>query len=113
MAQRLADERRVTFRSVAQRWIEEPLFYRSAGYVAQIVRWLDAYVNPAIGDMRLADVQPGDVLAIIKGRAHTAVTRGPAPMHLRLLARSPLELAAVLADGRPKALQFRMRERSH
>jgi integrase len=48
--------------------------YRSAGYVAQIVRWLDADVNPAIGDMQLADVQPADVLKIIKGRAHTAGT---------------------------------------
>ena len=67
----------------------------------------------AIGDMPLADVQPGDLLAIIKGRAHTAVTRGPAPMHLQLLARSPLESAAVQQTGRPKALQFRMRERSH
>ena len=38
------------------------------------MRWLDAYVNPAIGDMQLADVQPGDVLKIIKGRAHTVVT---------------------------------------
>jgi integrase len=73
-AQKVADERRVTFRTFAQRWIEETLFYRSAGYVAQIVRWLDAYVNPAIGDTPLGDVQPGDVLAIIKGRVHTAGT---------------------------------------
>ncbi len=65
---KLADERRVTFRAFAQRWIEETLFYRSSGYVAQIVRWLDAYVNPTIGDMPLGDVQPGDVLAIIKAQ---------------------------------------------
>jgi hypothetical protein len=67
---KLADERRVTFRVFSQRWIEETLFYRSAGYVAQFVRWLDAYVNSAIGDMPIGDVQPGDVLAIIKGRVH-------------------------------------------
>jgi integrase len=71
---RREDARRQTFRVFAQRWIDETLFYRSGGYVAQIVRWLDAYVYPAIGDMELADVQPGDVLAIIKARADTSVT---------------------------------------
>ncbi len=54
--------------------MDETLFYRSGGYVAQTVRWLDAYVYPAIGDMQLDEVQPGDVLAIIKARADTAVT---------------------------------------
>ena len=38
------------------------------------MRWLDAYVYPTIGDMQLDKVQPGDVLAIIKARADTAVT---------------------------------------
>ena len=71
---KLVDARRLTFRTFAQRWIDETLFYRSSGYVAQIVRWLDAYVYPTIGDMQLGDVQPGDVLAIIKARADTAVT---------------------------------------
>ncbi len=42
--------------------------------MAQTVRWLDVYVYPAIGDMQLDEVQPGDVLAIIKARADTAVT---------------------------------------
>ena len=55
---KVSDERRVTFRVFSQRWIEETLFYRSAGYVAQIVRWLDAYVNPAIGDMAMNEVHP-------------------------------------------------------
>lgn len=73
-AQKLADARRLTFRTFAKRWIAETLFYRSGGYVAQTVRWLDAYVYPAIGDMQLVDVQPGDVLAIIKARAKTPVT---------------------------------------
>ncbi len=72
--QKLADARRLIFRTFAQRWVDETLFYRSGGYVAQTVRWLDAYVYPAIGDMRLDEVQPGDVLAIIKARADTAVT---------------------------------------
>ena len=63
-----------TFRNFARRWVDETLVYRSSGYVAQTVRWLDAYVYSAIGDMHLAEVQPSDVLAIIKTRADTTVT---------------------------------------
>ena len=81
-ARKVADARAITFRTFAQRWIEETLFYRgianakpkSAGYIAQIARWLDAYVYPAIGDVQLGDVRPGDILAIIKGQADTTVT---------------------------------------
>ena len=62
------------FRTVARRWMEETLFYRSAGYRAQIARWLDAYVYPAIGDRPLGDIAPADVLKIIEARAETAVT---------------------------------------
>jgi integrase len=54
--------------------VDETLFHRSGGYRAQIVRWLDTYVYPAIGEMALEEVQPGDVLAIVKARADTAVT---------------------------------------
>ena len=64
----------MSLRTFAQRWVDETLFYRSGGYVAQTVRWLDAYVSPAIGDMQLDEIHPGDVLAIIKARADTAVT---------------------------------------
>jgi integrase len=71
---RAAEASAVDFRSFAQRWIAETLFYRSEGYRAQIVRWLDAYVYPAIGDRPLAEVTPGDVLAIIEKRADTTVT---------------------------------------
>jgi integrase len=70
----VAESRDLTVRVFARRWIDETLFYRSPAYVAQIVRWLDAYIDPAIGDMQLADVQPGDVLAIIKARADTPVS---------------------------------------
>ena len=73
-ARKVAESRDLTVRVFARRWIDETLFYRSPAYVAQIVRWLDAYIDPAIGDMQLADVQPGDVLAIIKARAVTPVT---------------------------------------
>ncbi len=72
--QKAADARRMSFRTFAQRWVDDTLFYRSGGYVAQTVRWLDAYVYPTIGDMQLDEVQPGDVLTIIKARADTAVT---------------------------------------
>ena len=64
----------VDFRTFAQRWINETLFYRSEGYRAQIVRWLDSYVYPAIGSRPLADVTPAEVLAIIEKRADTSVT---------------------------------------
>ena len=70
----MAESRDLTVRVFARLWIDEMLFYRSPAFVAKIVRWLDAYVDPAIGDMQLADVQPGDVLAIIKARADTPLT---------------------------------------
>lgn len=72
--QNAADARRLSFRTFAQRWVDETLFHRSGGFVAQTVRWLDSYVYPAIGDMQLDEVQPGDVPAIIKAPADTAVT---------------------------------------
>jgi integrase len=72
--QKLVEARRLSFRDFGQRWVGETLVHRSGGYVAQTVRWLDAYVYPAIGDMPLDEVQPGDVLAVIKARADTAVT---------------------------------------
>ena len=71
---RAAEARAADFRTVAQRWMEETLFYRSTGYRAQIARWLDAYVYPAIGDRLLGDAAPADVLKIIEARAETAVT---------------------------------------
>ena len=73
-ARKLAESRALSFRSFARRWVDDTLFYRSEGYRAQIVRWLDSYVYPAIGDMQLGDVQPVDVLAIVEKRADTAVT---------------------------------------
>jgi hypothetical protein len=53
-----AESRNLTVRVFARRWIDETLFYRSPAYVAQIVRWLDAYIDPAIGDMQLATCSP-------------------------------------------------------
>jgi integrase len=71
---KVAAARDVTFREFAQRWIEETLFYRSAGYRAQTARWLDQYVYPKIGDLPLSNVAPADVLAIVEARRETAVT---------------------------------------
>lgn len=42
--------------------------------MTQTVRWLDVYVYPAIGDRQFDEVQTGEVLAIIKARADTALT---------------------------------------
>lgn len=70
--QRKADEAKaVTFQTFAQIWIDETLFYRSSGYRAQIVRWLDTYVHPEIGHFQLGDVMPAHVLAIIEKRLDT------------------------------------------
>jgi integrase len=71
---RAAEASAVDFRTFAQRWVSETLFYRSEAYRAQIVRWLDAYVYPAIGDRAMGAVTPAEVLAIIEKRSDTAVT---------------------------------------
>lgn len=64
----------LTFREFADRWVEETLFYRGAGYRAQIVRWLDGYVYPAIGVVALADVTPAQVLGILEAQKHIPTT---------------------------------------
>ena len=73
-ARKVADARAISFRQFAQRWVDETLFYRSEGYRAQIVRWLDSYVYPEIGNMELGEVQPAHVLSIVEKRVDTAVT---------------------------------------
>ena len=88
--QKVADAGRLNFRSFAQRWVDETLFYRSGGYVAQTARWLNAYVYSAIGDMPLDEVQPGDVRAIIKACADTAVTGQCSAWHGRSWSHSLL-----------------------
>jgi len=66
-------ERAVTFEAYSRVWIQDTLFYRSAGYRAQTTRWLDQHINPKIGDMALADVKPRHVLEIIEGHKATPV----------------------------------------
>jgi integrase len=64
----------VTFRAFSGRWVDETLFYRSATYRAQIVRWLDAYVYPRIGAMELGAVAPSHILPILEGLLGTPTT---------------------------------------
>lgn len=71
---RQAAERATAFRVFAQRWIDETLFYRSPTYRAQIVRWLDSYVYPEIGDLELGAVMPAHVLAILERLLGTPTT---------------------------------------
>jgi integrase len=61
----------MTFSKFARVWIADTLFYRSEGYRAQRVAWLDNHVDPLIGDMPLGDVKPKHVLDVIeKRKAH-------------------------------------------
>ena len=57
-AQKVAEARRLSFRAFATRWVDETLFYRSGGYVAQTVRRLDVYVYPAIIKARAGRTPP-------------------------------------------------------
>lgn len=69
-----AESSGVSFQAFAQRWVDETLFYRSEGYRAQIIRWLDAYVHPEIGGTPLNEVTPADVLRIMERRLDTPTT---------------------------------------
>ena len=69
--------RNVTFSVFAVKWVAETLFYRSETYRTQILRFLNSYINPVIGEKILADVKPVDVLRIMEGlkRAPTTADR--------------------------------------
>lgn len=69
--QRQAAERATSFKAFAQRWIREALAHQSVTYRAQIIRWLDNYVYPEIGDIDLPDVTPAMVLSILEKRLET------------------------------------------
>ncbi|CAN7361406.1 tyrosine-type recombinase/integrase [Acidovorax sp. LjRoot118] len=69
-----AKRRSVTFADFAQVWVRETLFYRSAAYRTQVVRFLDSYINPGIGQKALHQVKAGDVLAIMEKLLHVPVT---------------------------------------
>ncbi|WP_093121314.1 tyrosine-type recombinase/integrase [Variovorax sp. OK605] len=71
---RAAEARAVTFKTFAELWVDETLFYRSANYRSQTLRWLQEYVYPAIGEKALDEVEPEHVLRIIEKRLDTSVT---------------------------------------
>jgi integrase len=62
------------------------------------VRWLDAYVNPAISDIAVGDVQPGNVLAIIKGRVHNPGTAERIRVSSRLVYNDAIRNLLVTTD---------------
>lgn len=66
--------RGVSFRDFAALWVKETLFYRSASYRAQNIRFLDSYINPIIGDKALGQVKAADVLKVMEGCRATPVT---------------------------------------
>lgn len=68
------EQRSVTFQDFSRVWVAETLAHLSVSYRAQCIRFLDSYICPRIGDMRLGDVLPRDVLAIIEAQKHTPTT---------------------------------------
>lgn len=67
-------QRNVTFRDFSRVWVGETLARLSVSYRAQCIRFLDLYICPRIGDMRLGDVLPRDVLAILEAHKGTPTT---------------------------------------
>ena len=63
-----------TFETYARQWVEDTLYYRSATYRAQQLRWLESYVFPVIGGQPLTSVAPGDVLGILDSLRGTPTT---------------------------------------
>lgn len=63
-----------TFEHYARKWVEETLFYRSAAYRAQQLRWLEVHVFPVIGRQNLNAITPRDVLRVVEPLRETANT---------------------------------------
>ena len=72
--QRQEKARSVTFEEYARVWVAETLFYRSAAYRAQQLRWLESFVFQHIGAKPIAAVLPRDVLELLAPIRATAVT---------------------------------------
>lgn len=66
--------RSVTFRDFSRVWVAETLARLSVNYRTQCIQFLDRYICPRIGDMRLGDVLPRDVLAILDAHKATPTT---------------------------------------
>lgn len=69
-----AERRGVSFRDFAEVWVRETLFYRSASYRTQVVRFLDSYINPVMGHKALSEVRPADVLKVMERCRATPTT---------------------------------------
>ncbi|MYN14465.1 tyrosine-type recombinase/integrase [Pusillimonas sp. TS35] len=63
-----------TFKAYARQWVDETLFYRSAAYRVQQLRWLESYVFGKIGAMPLSSVQPKQILEILDELRPTPTT---------------------------------------
>jgi integrase len=66
-----------TFKALAEQWFKSLESVRSASWQDNVRRWLDDRVLPEIGKRPVKDVQPADVLAILKsmereGKARSA-----------------------------------------
>lgn len=72
--QQEAESRNVSFEAYARKWVAETLYYRSATYRAQMLRWLESFVFPAIGAKVLTEVKPKDILVIIDRLRDTPTT---------------------------------------
>lgn len=61
-----------TVSAMAESWFEENAPTKSASWRASQRRWIDKHIKPAFGSRPVADVEPADVLALIKtiARAH-------------------------------------------
>lgn len=68
------EQRSVTFRDFSRAWVNETLTHLSVSYRSQSIRFLDSYICPRIGDMRLGEVLPRDVLAILEENKHIPTT---------------------------------------
>ena len=64
----------VTFREFSLSWISETMSHVSIAYRTQNIRFLDTYICPHIGEMRLDEVRPRDVLAILEKYKSTPTT---------------------------------------
>ena len=66
--------RSVLFTDYSAQWVRETMFHRSQSYRTQVLRFLDSYINPVIGQKSLAEVRPADVLVIVNGLRKTPTT---------------------------------------
>lgn len=73
-ASKVDKQRSVTFRDFALAWVQDTLGHLSESYRTQSIRFLDNYICPEIGEMRLGDVLPRDVLTILEKYKHVPTT---------------------------------------